>query len=77
MAFMLHNPPLMKGLNENWITEDHIDFEYKKYLLLAYLQDVSKNFDKELLYPFLRELIGHHKALVEIKSHQQQLNKSL
>ncbi len=76
MAFMLHNPSLMKGLNENWITDDHIDFEYKKYILLAYLQEVSKNFDKELLYPFLRELIDHHKALVDLKHLQQKMHKS-
>lgn len=76
MAFIRHIPSGMKGLNENWITEDHIDFEYKKYILLAYLQEVSKNFDRELLYPFLRDLIAHHKALLEIKQLQQQFHKN-
>ena len=39
----------MEFLNKNWITENQIDFEYKKYMLLAYLQHVSENFtDKRL-----------------------------
>jgi hypothetical protein len=36
----------MNKLSENWISEGWIDFEYKKYLLLAYLKNVDENLGK-------------------------------
>jgi len=57
----------MKKLNANWITNGWIDFEYKKYILLAYLQYISKNFNSQKLYPFLSDLIYHYQNLVDIK----------
>ncbi|MCB0395667.1 MAG: hypothetical protein KDD36_03380 [Flavobacteriales bacterium] len=66
----------MKKLNKDWITEKWIDFEYKKYLLLAYLQEVSSHFDAVKLYPVLAELIEHHRNLVELKEQTQQMNES-
>jgi hypothetical protein len=65
----------MIKLNDNWLTENHIDFEYKKYQLLAYLQEVSKNFDTRKLYPFLRELIDHHRTLLAFRNNQEILKK--
>jgi hypothetical protein len=50
----------MATLNQNWLTEGLIDFEYKKYLLLAYLQEVGKQFDEKRLYPKLSELMDHY-----------------
>ena len=35
----------MKSLSETWFAEGRIDFELKKYTLLAYLQEVNKHFD--------------------------------
>lgn len=58
----------MEKLNSNWITEGLIDFEYKKYLLLAYLQYVNKHFDKQKLYPCLSDLIDHYRQLTMLKS---------
>jgi hypothetical protein len=63
----------MKHLNYNWLTDGLIDFEYKKYILLAYLQEVSKNFDQNRLYPFLSDLITHYNNIVSIKEHKQQV----
>jgi len=57
----------MRKLNANWITEGLIDFEYKKYVLLAYLQNISKNFNSQKLYPFLSDLIYHFQNLTDIK----------
>ena len=34
----------MKTLPKNWLTQGWIDFEYKKYQLLAYLQEAEKEF---------------------------------
>jgi hypothetical protein len=47
----------MADLNKNWLTEKYIDFEYKKYVLLAWLQEVNNNFQDQKLYPFLAQLI--------------------
>ncbi len=57
----------MKQLNLNWITEGLMDFEYKKYLLLAYLQEVSRDFDEKKLYPVLSDLVMHYNNLITIK----------
>jgi len=57
----------MKTLSENWLTEEHIDFEYKQYVLLAWLNGVEKEFEKKHLYPFLSELIEHYRKLKRIK----------
>ncbi|MCH8903920.1 MAG: hypothetical protein IIA45_08410 [Bacteroidetes bacterium] len=61
----------MKKLNQNWITEGTIDFEYKKYLLLAYLQRINKDFDQYKLYPCLSDLIEHYRNLVELRTNQE------
>ena len=65
----------MGELSKNWLTEKHIDFEYKKYLLLAYLQEVRKNFDATKLYPWLAELIEHYKIAVAVRDNKQHLQK--
>lgn len=58
----------MKTLPKNWITEGLIDFEYKKYQLLAYLQSTEKEFKAVKLYPSLSDLIEHHRTLKELDS---------
>lgn len=60
-------------LSKNWITEKHIDFEYKRYVLLAYLKEVSDNFGANKLYPSLAEIIEHYKSLSAIRENQQNL----
>jgi hypothetical protein len=65
----------MATLNNNWLTEKHIDFEYKKYVLLAFLQDVDKDFEVQRLYPSLRELVTHYRQLVLIKEKKDELYK--
>jgi len=68
----ISHPP-MRQLNKNWITEHHIDFEYKKYLLLAYLQHVSGQFTEQRLYPHLADLIEHYRDLRQLKDNKNQL----
>jgi hypothetical protein len=62
----------MEKLSKDWLTQGLIDFEYKKYVLLAYLQTVKKSFSKVELYPFLADLVFHYRNLVALKE-----NKSL
>jgi hypothetical protein len=61
----------MQKLNENWLTENHIDFEYKKYVLLAYLQHVSERFDETRLYPALSELVTHYRNVKSLRETKQ------
>lgn len=63
----------MKNLSPNWITEKHIDFEYKKYVLLAYLQEVEKNFGQTFLYPCLSDLVGHYRKLIQLKENKKEI----
>jgi hypothetical protein len=60
----------MKQLTTNWLTEGFVDFEYKKYVLLAYLQDVTHDFDEKKLYPILSDLILHYNNLITIKKNK-------
>ncbi|MBL7778162.1 MAG: hypothetical protein JNK66_07735 [Chitinophagales bacterium] len=62
----------MDNLSHSWLTEGHIDFEYKKYVLLAYLQQVSRQFDEKKLYPKLSELVTHYEQL-QLFKHKKQL----
>ncbi|WP_347160096.1 hypothetical protein [Pontibacter chitinilyticus] len=61
----------MNTLPVNWLTEGLIDFEYKKYLLLAYLQAARNEFGKQRLYPIFSDLIMHYRNLLQVKEHKQ------
>lgn len=74
--FIIKKIVLMKQLSNNWITEGLIDFEYKKYILLDYLQEVSKNFDEKKLYPSLSDLINHYRNLDELKKNKTIVSES-
>lgn len=66
----------METLAKNWLTEGLIDFEYKKYILLAYLKKVHDKFSSTQLYPEFSELIEHFRNLKEIKESENKLNDS-
>jgi len=57
----------MATLNQNWLTDGWVDFEYKKYLLLAYLEEGSTQFNEKKLYPKLSELVDHYRHLKMFK----------
>ena len=63
----------MKALNEDWLTSHLIDFEYKKYILLAYLKDIKQQFDRVALYPYLSDLVFHYRNLLAIKENKEVL----
>lgn len=66
----------MVQLSPNWLTEGLIDFEYKKYLLLAYLQHISRNFNEQRLYPFLSDLVLHSNNLRQLKESKEMATNS-
>jgi len=66
----------MKELSKNWFIEGSIDFEYKKYILLDYLQEINRHFDKSRLYPNLTDLIFHYNNLLYFKKNKTMLQQA-
>ena len=65
----------MKTLSETWFAEGYIDFELKKYTLLAYLQEVNRYFDENKLYPQLSDVIFHYNNLRAFRENKQVLQQ--
>ena len=65
----------MKMLSQTWFAEGFIDFELKKYTLLAYLQEIHKHFDEQKLYPQLADIILHYNNLLAFKQNKISLQK--
>src|SRR5688572_11317006 len=61
----------MKTLSETWFAEGYIDFELKKYTLLAYLQEINKYFTESRLYPQLSDVIFHYNNLVAFRENKK------
>ena len=65
----------MKTLSQTWFADGYIDFELKKYTLLAYLQEINKHFCEKKLYPQLADLIFHYNNLVSFKENKKYLQE--
>jgi hypothetical protein len=65
----------MKTLSQTWFADGYIDFELKKYTLLAYLQEISRFFCEKKLYPQLADLIFHYNNLVAFKENKKYLQE--
>lgn len=65
----------MKFLSETWFAEGRIDFELKKYTLLAYLQQVNNCFTQNKLYPQLADMIFHYNNIVAFRENKKYLQE--
>lgn len=65
----------MKSLSETWFADGFIDFELKKYTLLAYLQNITSQFNENKLYPQLADLIFHYNNLVAFRENKKYLQE--
>lgn len=65
----------MKTLSETWFAEGYVDFELKKYTLLAYLKEVNKYFNENKLYPQLSEVIFHYNNLMALRNNKKYLQE--
>ena len=65
----------MKTLSETWFTDGYIDFELKKYTLLAYLQEVNRCFNETKLYPQLSDVVFHYNNLISFRKNKQYLQE--
>lgn len=64
----------MKRLDANWLTQDWIDAEYKKYVVLAYLQAVRERFNDRKLCPDIPELRQHYETSLHFQRGKGTLN---
>ena len=67
---------MINELSANYLTEGIIDLEYKKYILLAYLQHVSRHFDEQKLYPFLSDLLFHYQNLLAFQQNKDSVESN-
>lgn len=65
----------MKTLSETWFADGYIDFELKKYTLLAYLQEINQNFQENKLYPQLADVIFHYNNLIAFRENKKFLQE--
>ncbi|MFP5042121.1 hypothetical protein [Parasediminibacterium sp. JCM 36343] len=65
----------MKSLSQTWFADGYIDFELKKYTLLAYLQEINGCFNQNKLYPQLADLIFHYNNLVAFRENKKYLQE--
>jgi hypothetical protein len=63
----------MKTLSETWFAEGYIDFELKKYTLLAYLQQINRYFGENKLYPQLADILFHYKNMIAFRDNKKML----
>jgi len=66
----------MKSLGANWFIEGSIDFEHKKYILLDYLQEINRHFDRSKLYPNLTDLVFHYNNLLDFKRNKNVMQQA-
>jgi len=66
----------MERLSKDWLTQGLVDFEYKKYVLLAYLKSVKESFDRVHLYPFMADLVFHYRNLLAVKENKALIRES-
>jgi len=62
---------IMKRLSDTWFAEGYIDFELKKYTLLAYLQEINSCFRQNKLYPQLADIIFHYNNIVSFRENKK------
>lgn len=60
-------------LLDTWLTDGLIDFEYKKYIVLAYLSQAREAFEQKRLYPTFSDLIFHYKNLLAVRDGKELL----
>ncbi len=63
----------MTKLSSQWLTDGILDFEYKKYVLLAYLQHVRGEFKNQMLFPHLPHVQEHYQSTVTFKKSKNSL----
>jgi len=67
---------MMKTLNPYWFSEGLLDVEYKRYILLAYLQEVEKEYKQSKIFPALQNLAQNMSSMKEFREKCDELSNS-
>lgn len=66
------------NLEPTWFAEKPLDFEHKKWILLAYIQNIHNNFQNKILFPYLDDIRYHISNLEKWKTTRElYIKKSL
>lgn len=66
----------MKKLNPTWLTDELIDYEYNKYILLDYIQYIQEQIRKKKIYPYLTDLANHYDHIIQLKNEKMIMDNS-
>lgn len=64
-------------LKIDWYIEEPIDFEYKNYVLLDYIQQIDKSFQQKVLSPYLLWTEAILKDMTEFQKRRNEFMKGL
>jgi len=67
----------MDIIKNDWLTDELIDLEFKKYTVLAYLKTVQEYFRRNQLFPFLSDLVFHYNNLITVRSNKELIYDNL
>lgn len=65
----------MFWLSDNWLIEPIIDREYKRYMALAYLRDISQALSGQKFFPYVAHVWSQTRALAQLQHDLQVLRK--
>jgi|TARA_B100001093_G_C26847177_1_gene1023398 hypothetical protein len=68
---------MQRELPSDWLTGGVLDAEYKRYILLAWLKHVERDFRKVKIYPGLGNLVEQHRALQSFQTDQKHWHQKL
>ena len=66
-----------RELPSDWLTGGILDAEYKRYILLAWIKQVERDFREVKIYPGLGNLIEQHRELQSFQSEQKHWHHKL
>ena len=67
----------MKRLEKNWFVEGIMDFEYKTYVILDYIQYVNSKYKENKLFPTYPNLLTTYKSTLEFKQILDSFKKTI
>lgn len=68
---------MTQQLNPLWFTQEPIDFEHKQYVLLAYLQEVEKEFADNKMYPAMQDLYNQVNTMQRFRNNRDNILERL
>ena len=64
-------------LPTDFFIQHPIDFEHKQYLVLAFLQDIERDYSRQKIYPGLGAIIQHIKTMTAYREQQKNIHERM